>query len=356
MGIGGRGHWTKQPDGFPVITWKNTKVSAVCVIWIVGIGIKCFFFSFAAPLPLVETIRTPEEIKAYRSVVLNDLLESEQAHVAEIRGLLENFLEPLQASKMWVTMHNRSSPLCNLMKPFLTFSQCKCGRICAIVGKFRRSRWNTRRFAHLIGELQRSRWQIVFVEGGHHEMCASGVLRRSSTCHCHFGQIQWGIGSVYGATGCRVTGSTGADHRIVETLPAPRQVLGNAARIGKAYGKWASRSWRHTTQHRHLQRYRGKFGRSMSKWWPGRHDKSNYFFPFRSRRVRRRDVKRNWSYKYWLGQFGIGRDRSWLRWVISFTWAAWLLVLIIEIDISYCFHKLCSYWVLVSEWARSFTR
>lgn len=54
----------------------------------------------AAPLPLVETIRTPEEIKAYRSVVLNDLLESEQAHVAEIRGLLENFLEPLQSSQM----------------------------------------------------------------------------------------------------------------------------------------------------------------------------------------------------------------------------------------------------------------
>lgn len=53
-----------------------------------------------APLPLVETIRTPEEIKAYRSVVLNDLLESEQAHVAEIRGLLENFLEPLQTSQM----------------------------------------------------------------------------------------------------------------------------------------------------------------------------------------------------------------------------------------------------------------
>lgn len=60
----------------------------------------CRSVIFAAPLPLVETIRTPEEIKAYRSVVLNDLLESEQAHVAEIRGLLENFLEPLQTSQM----------------------------------------------------------------------------------------------------------------------------------------------------------------------------------------------------------------------------------------------------------------
>lgn len=55
---------------------------------------------YTAPLPLTETIRTPEEIKAYRSVVLNDLLESERAHVAEIRGLLENFLEPLQSNQM----------------------------------------------------------------------------------------------------------------------------------------------------------------------------------------------------------------------------------------------------------------
>lgn len=53
-----------------------------------------------APLPLAETIRTPEEIKAYRSVVLKDLIESETAHVAEIRGLLENFLEPLQTNQV----------------------------------------------------------------------------------------------------------------------------------------------------------------------------------------------------------------------------------------------------------------
>lgn len=60
----------------------------------------CFRSFHKAPLPLAETIRTPEEIKASRMVVLNDLLESEKAHVAEIRGLLENFLEPLQTSQM----------------------------------------------------------------------------------------------------------------------------------------------------------------------------------------------------------------------------------------------------------------
>lgn len=58
---------------------------------------NCFI---AAALPLAEIVRTPEEIKACRFVVINDLLESERAHVAEIRGLFENFLEPLQSSQM----------------------------------------------------------------------------------------------------------------------------------------------------------------------------------------------------------------------------------------------------------------
>lgn len=49
---------------------------------------------------MIETVRTPEEIKASRLVVLNDLIESEKAHVAEIRGLLENFLEPLASGQM----------------------------------------------------------------------------------------------------------------------------------------------------------------------------------------------------------------------------------------------------------------
>ncbi|XP_031617404.1 uncharacterized protein LOC116337171 isoform X2 [Contarinia nasturtii] len=55
---------------------------------------------YKASLPLDEEIRKPEEIKESRQVVLNDLLESERAHVAEIRGLFENFLEPLQSSQI----------------------------------------------------------------------------------------------------------------------------------------------------------------------------------------------------------------------------------------------------------------
>lgn len=57
-------------------------------------------YFYLASLPLAETVRTPEEIQASRILVLNDLVESEKAHVAEIRGLLENFLEPLASSQM----------------------------------------------------------------------------------------------------------------------------------------------------------------------------------------------------------------------------------------------------------------
>lgn len=59
-----------------------------------------FYLYFSAPLPISETIRPPEEIQAFRSVVFNDLLESEKAHVAEVRGMVENFLEPLETSQM----------------------------------------------------------------------------------------------------------------------------------------------------------------------------------------------------------------------------------------------------------------
>lgn len=55
---------------------------------------------YKAPVPPTETIRAPEEIQAFRSVVYNDLLDSEKAHCAELRGLYENFLEPLESSQM----------------------------------------------------------------------------------------------------------------------------------------------------------------------------------------------------------------------------------------------------------------
>lgn len=57
---------------------------------------------YKAALPPIDSIRAPEEIQEYRSVVLKDLLDSEKAHVAELQGLLENFLEPLQQTHMYV--------------------------------------------------------------------------------------------------------------------------------------------------------------------------------------------------------------------------------------------------------------
>jgi len=54
----------------------------------------------SAPLAAPPELRPPEEIKAFRSVVYNDLMDSERAHCAELRGLFENFLEPLESSQM----------------------------------------------------------------------------------------------------------------------------------------------------------------------------------------------------------------------------------------------------------------
>lgn len=38
--------------------------------------------------------------KVYRNLVLKDLIDSEKAHVAELQGLLKNFLYPLEKSEM----------------------------------------------------------------------------------------------------------------------------------------------------------------------------------------------------------------------------------------------------------------
>uniref|UniRef100_A0A182W9U9 DH domain-containing protein n=1 Tax=Anopheles minimus TaxID=112268 RepID=A0A182W9U9_9DIPT len=70
---------------------------------------------YVGPLPLSETIRPPEEIQAFRSVVFRDLLESEKAHVAELRGLAENFLEPLEASQI-LASNEYSQLMCNFLE------------------------------------------------------------------------------------------------------------------------------------------------------------------------------------------------------------------------------------------------
>uniref|UniRef100_A0A182SJR2 SH3 domain-containing protein n=1 Tax=Anopheles maculatus TaxID=74869 RepID=A0A182SJR2_9DIPT len=70
---------------------------------------------YAGPLPLSETIRPPEEIQAFRSVVFRDLLESEKAHVAELRGLAENFLEPLEGSQI-LAATEYTQLMCNFLE------------------------------------------------------------------------------------------------------------------------------------------------------------------------------------------------------------------------------------------------
>lgn len=45
-------------------------------------------------------IRAVSEIQAFRNVVLKDIIDSEKAHVAEMQGLVTNFLHPLEKSEM----------------------------------------------------------------------------------------------------------------------------------------------------------------------------------------------------------------------------------------------------------------
>lgn len=45
-------------------------------------------------------IRAASEIQAFRNVVLKDIIDSEKAHVAEMQGLVNNFLQPLEKSDM----------------------------------------------------------------------------------------------------------------------------------------------------------------------------------------------------------------------------------------------------------------
>ncbi|XP_053600541.1 uncharacterized protein RtGEF isoform X1 [Plodia interpunctella] len=45
-------------------------------------------------------IRAVSEIQAFRNVVLKDIIDSEKAHVAEMQGLVSNFLVPLEKSDM----------------------------------------------------------------------------------------------------------------------------------------------------------------------------------------------------------------------------------------------------------------
>jgi Rho guanine nucleotide exchange factor 7 len=78
------------------LRWEGTAVEDGKTGWFPS----NYVVDYKAPIPPIETIRSPEEIQAFRLVVYNDLMESERAHCAELRGLLENFLEPLESSQM----------------------------------------------------------------------------------------------------------------------------------------------------------------------------------------------------------------------------------------------------------------
>ena len=79
--------------------WEGTSVETGLTGWFPSNYVSVKETAQAPAVP-IDVVRAPEEIQAFRSVVYNDLLESERAHCAELRGLLENFLEPLETSQM----------------------------------------------------------------------------------------------------------------------------------------------------------------------------------------------------------------------------------------------------------------
>uniref|UniRef100_A0A182PMB7 DH domain-containing protein n=1 Tax=Anopheles epiroticus TaxID=199890 RepID=A0A182PMB7_9DIPT len=83
--------------------------------WEGTLGDKTGWFPSNYVKEYAETIRPPEEIQAFRSVVFRDLLESEKAHVAELRGLTENFLEPLEASQI-LSSNEYTQLMCNFLE------------------------------------------------------------------------------------------------------------------------------------------------------------------------------------------------------------------------------------------------
>uniref|UniRef100_A0A1I8Q7A9 Rho guanine nucleotide exchange factor 7 n=1 Tax=Stomoxys calcitrans TaxID=35570 RepID=A0A1I8Q7A9_STOCA len=81
-----------------------------------------YVMEYKAPLPITDVIRPPEEIQEYRSVVLKDLLDSERAHVAEVQGLLENFLEPLQQTQI-LNADEYAQLMCNFVEVVKTHEE-----------------------------------------------------------------------------------------------------------------------------------------------------------------------------------------------------------------------------------------
>lgn len=62
-------------------------------------SLKCFVSDPSGSLT-TSPIRAASEIQAFRNVVLKDIIDSEKAHVAEMQGLVSNFLQPLEKSEM----------------------------------------------------------------------------------------------------------------------------------------------------------------------------------------------------------------------------------------------------------------
>lgn len=79
--------------GFLAIMLKNVKVSVLVCLSLCLLSSKYIVI-------LDATVVTSPINQQNRAVVLKDLIDSEKAHVAELQGLVTNFLQPLEKSCM----------------------------------------------------------------------------------------------------------------------------------------------------------------------------------------------------------------------------------------------------------------
>jgi hypothetical protein len=118
--VGGKVHWKTKLDGFQAIMLLNTNPNKIMVYINNTIDILIYltvimklmqhFMSIGEQINCNSGTNSPSQLplpvdlaaqqRMYRGVVIRDLLESERAHVAELRALIVNFLRPLKNSDM----------------------------------------------------------------------------------------------------------------------------------------------------------------------------------------------------------------------------------------------------------------
>lgn len=115
--VGGRAPWTTRPLGFRQTTSKNVKITVkneknlstrytrfVDGWKMIENQIVCVDTAHSSVKSSPEKSQESpvKDLRLNRDIVLKDLVDSEKANVAELQGLANNFLQPLESTNMWV--------------------------------------------------------------------------------------------------------------------------------------------------------------------------------------------------------------------------------------------------------------